>query len=60
MSTTANRDSRRIGPSAAIAGVVIAYTGFSGLAMAINVPANSILILWMIFLGIHGWRRSSF
>lgn len=60
MSTTANRDSRRIGPATGIAGDVIAYNGFSGLAMAINMPANSILILWMIVLGIHGLRHSSF
>jgi hypothetical protein len=40
-----------------IAGVVIAYTGFSGLAMAINMPANSILLLWMLTLGVCMWRR---
>ena len=40
----------------AIAGVVIAYTGFSGLAMSINMPANSLLLIWMIGLGVLFWR----
>jgi hypothetical protein len=41
----------------AVAGIVIAYTGFSGLAMAVNMPANSILLLWMLVLGWFMWRR---
>jgi len=41
------------------AGVAIAYTGFSGLAMAINMPANSLLLIWMLLLGGYMWRRSS-
>jgi len=45
------------GVPTAAAGVVIAYTGFSGLAMAINMPANSLLLAWMILLGVHMWRR---
>jgi hypothetical protein len=40
-----------------VAGVVMAYTGFSGLAMAINMPANSILLVWMLTLGVLMWRR---
>ena len=40
-----------------IAGVVIAYTGFSALDMAINMPANSLLLVWMIVLGTFMWRR---
>jgi len=40
----------------AIAGVVIAYTGFSGLAMSINMPSNSLLLIWMIALGVLFWR----
>jgi hypothetical protein len=39
------------------AGVVMAYTGFSKLAMAINLPASSILLLWMLTLGVLMWRR---
>lgn len=40
-----------------VAGVVMAYTGFSGLAMAINMPASSILLGWMLTLGVFMWRR---
>ena len=39
------------------AGIVIAYTGFSGLAMMINMPAGSILLVWMLSLGILMWRK---
>jgi hypothetical protein len=47
------------GVPTAIAGVVIAYTGFSGLAMSINMPSNSLLLIWMIALGILFWRRDT-
>lgn len=40
-----------------IAGVVMAYTGFSGPAMAINMPASSLLLIWMLTLGVFMWRR---
>lgn len=40
-----------------VAGVVMAYTGFSELAMAINMPASSILLVWMLTLGVFMWRR---
>ena len=40
-----------------VAGVVMAYTGFSRLAMAINMPASSILLVWMLTLGVLMWRR---
>ncbi len=39
-----------------VAGVVMAYTGFSGLAMAINMPANLLLLLWMVALAGFMWR----
>jgi len=45
------------GAPTAIAGVVIAYTGFSGSAMAIDMPAGSLLLCWMVGLGIYVWRR---
>jgi hypothetical protein len=45
------------GAPTATAGVVMAYTGFSGLAMAINMPASSILLVWMLALGVLMWRR---
>ena len=40
-----------------VAGVVMAYTGFSGLAMAISMPASSLLLGWMLILGGCMWRR---
>ena len=46
------------GFSTAASGVVISTTGFSTLAMAINMPAVAVLMAWMIALGILGWRRS--
>ncbi len=45
------------GVPTAIAGVVMAYTGFSGLAMAINMPAGSLLLVWMLAVGVLMWRR---
>src|SRR5262249_47913520 len=39
-----------------VAGMVLAYTGFSGLAMAINMPSNSLLLVWMVILGGYMWR----
>lgn len=43
-----------------VAGIVMAYTGFSGLAMAINMPANFLLLLWMLALGGLMWRRGGY
>jgi hypothetical protein len=42
----------------AIAGVVMAYTGFSDLAMMINMPASLLLLIWISTLGIYVWRKS--
>src|SRR5437867_3882602 len=42
----------------AAAGVVMAHTGFSGLAMAINMPASFLLLVWMFIVGVFMWRRS--
>lgn len=38
-------------------GVVMAYSGFSGLSMAINMPASAILLVWMLTLGVLMWRQ---
>jgi hypothetical protein len=46
------------GVSAIVAGIAMAFTGFSGFAMAISMPAGSLLLLWMLALGICMWRRS--
>ena len=45
------------GVPTSVAGVVIAYTGFSTLAMAINMPANFVLLVWMLALGVSMWRN---
>ena len=42
-----------------ISGVVIATTGFSGLAMAINMPANFVLLPWMLALAGLMWRQGA-
>jgi hypothetical protein len=39
--------------------VLIAYTGFSSLAMAVNLPANFVLLVWMFALGVCMWRSST-
>lgn len=40
-----------------VGGVVMAYTEFSGMAMAINMAVSSILLAWMLMLGVLMWRR---
>ena len=40
-----------------IAGVIMAYSGFSGAAMVITMPANVLLLGWMLSLGVLMWRR---
>jgi hypothetical protein len=44
------------GVPTAVAGIVIAHTGFSGVAMAIDMPAASLLLVWMVVLGVAMWR----
>jgi hypothetical protein len=41
-----------------VAGVVMAYTGFSGLAMVVSMTASAILLAWMLALGVLMWRRA--
>lgn len=43
----------------AVAGIVIAYTGFSNLAMAINMTGSSLALVWMIVVGVWMWRLAS-
>ena len=40
-----------------VAGVVIAYTGFSDITMAVNMPANFLLLVWMCGIGVVMWKR---
>src|SRR3954451_3492227 len=48
------------GISTAVSGVVISTTGFSELAMTINMPAVAVLMVWLIALGILGWKRTPY
>jgi hypothetical protein len=45
------------GITTTVAGVVMAYTGFSDRAMNINLPANLLVLCWMIALGVYVWRE---
>jgi Domain of unknown function (DUF4386) len=45
------------GAPTAIAGIMIAYSGFSESEMAISMPSSSLLLLWMIALGVCMWRK---
>jgi len=40
-----------------VAGVIMAYTGFSESAMTISMPATCILLVWMLALGVMMWRQ---
>jgi hypothetical protein len=40
-----------------VAGVVMAYTGFSATTMAINMPANFLLLTWTFNIGLVMWRQ---
>jgi hypothetical protein len=42
-----------------VAGIAMAYTGFSELAMLVQMPAMSLLVLWMAALGVCTWKRSA-
>ena len=46
------------GIATAIAGIVMAYSGFSDLEMLISMPASSLLMLWVLTVGIVIWRAS--
>jgi hypothetical protein len=39
-----------------ISGVVMAYTGFSDVEMLISMPANLVLLLWTLTIGLLMWR----
>jgi hypothetical protein len=45
------------GISTIASGVVMAYSGFSGLSMAINMLASAIFLVWMLTLGVLMWRQ---
>ena len=35
----------------------MAYTGFSSLAMTVNMPASILILVWVISVGALMWRR---
>jgi len=45
------------GIPALVGGVVMAYTGFSSLAMMVNMPASILILVWVISVGALMWRR---
>jgi hypothetical protein len=45
-----------LGIARAIAGVVMAYSGFSELAMTISTPAGALLLLWILGVGVWMWQ----
>jgi hypothetical protein len=47
------------GLGTAVAGLVMAQTGFSNATMLINMPANILPLIWMIFTGIWMWKNAS-
>ena len=46
------------GVATALSGVIIAATGFSATAMAVNMPASLLLIVWTLIIGIMMWRST--
>jgi hypothetical protein len=40
------------------AGVLMAHTGFSGMAMAVSMPSSMHLLVWMFSVGLYMWPRS--
>ena len=48
------------GVPTALSGVMMAYSGFSDSEMAVSMPSNSLLLFWMIALGLHAWKKSAF
>ena len=47
------------GASTLVAGLVMAYAGFSELAMTIGMPANLLLVGWILSLAGLMWRRDT-
>lgn len=45
------------GAPTAVAGVVIAFTGFSGLELDMNMVAGVLIVLWMMVLGVYIWKQ---
>ena len=47
------------GAPTVLAGVIMAHSGFSSLAMLVSMPSSSVLLVWMLAVGVLLWRRSA-
>ena len=47
------------GAPTVLAGVIMAHSGFSSLAMLVSMPSSSVLLVWMFAVGVLLWRRSA-
>ena len=45
------------GVPTALAGVLMAYSGFSSLAMSVNMPSSFLLLVWIMSVGVLMWRH---
>jgi len=45
------------GASTVLSGIVMAFSGFSDLEMAISMPASVVLVVWTLIVGVQMWRR---
>lgn len=45
------------GVPTSVGGVMLAYKGFSNLAMSVNMTAGSLLLVWIVFIGVLMWRH---
>ena len=45
------------GGLAVLAGAVMAFRGFSGVAMAMSMPSGILLLAWIISVGVFMWPR---
>lgn len=47
------------GAPTVLAGIIMAHSGFSSLAMLVSIPSSSVLLVWMFAVGVLLWRRSA-
>ena len=45
------------GASTVLSGIVMAFSGFSDLEMAISMPTSVVLVVWMLIVGVQMWRH---
>ncbi len=47
------------GAPTVLAGVIMAHSGFSSLAMLVSMPSSSVLLVWMLAVGVLLWRHGA-